>query len=347
MQLYKRGKHFWVRFTVRGRQYRQSTKETTRTAAAVAASDIVKQVQSTGKTPAKDEPIPTLREFARGWFTDFITGNSRLTEKSKEYYLYGILLLDNQRVMSMQLDAITSEDADMIRTDHSASTHNTALRTLRRMLNLAAKRGIINKVPRIQLLVENRRTRLVEPTDEAKIEAVLRGYKHKRGALQTGLCLILDSGMRPMEIASMRIEDVSFERGYIYVPKSKTRAGARYLPMSDRMKEKLFVQIGDRTSGWVFPSKKYLGYPIKSKALGRAWTLACAAAGVSSDLKFYCGRHTFATDAMTMTKNPFLVMKALGHTELSTTERYQHHDIIELGDRMNERNKRREAVTLN
>lgn len=33
---------------------------------------------------------------------------------------------------------------------------------------------------------------------------------------------------------------------------------------------------------------------------------------------------------MEVTKNPFKVMRMMGHTSLSTAKRYQHHDIAEV-----------------
>ena len=340
MQLYKRGKYFWVRFTVNGKQYREGTKEVTKAAAGTRATEIINRVQG-GKPRAAIHGAPTLAEFAGGWFTEWVKSNARLAFKSREYYLYGLLLLRNQKIMSMRIDAISAEDADMIRVAGSPSTHNTALRTLRRMLNLAAKRGLVSKAPAISLLEESRRTLLVEPDAEQRIADELTRPGRRRGSLKTALYMILDAGMRPKEICSMRIEDVNFDRGFVYVPKSKTRAGARFLALTDRMKEKLFAQIGARTEGYVFPSPRFDGSPIKSQALTAAWRKACKAAGVSPDLKLYCARHTFGTDAMSASKNPFVVMKAMGHTELRTTERYQHHDILELGAQMNERNRKR------
>lgn len=343
MQLYKRGKYFWVRFTVRGRQYRESTKEVTKQAAGTKAVLIIERVTG-GKPRPVAAGVPTLQEFADGWFAEWLSANARLEPKSRQYYEYGLFLLAGQKIMRMRLDEITSEDADMIQVDGSPSTHNNALRTLRRMLNLAAGRNpaLIAKAPHIALLEENRRTLLVEPDAENKIADVLARARRK-GSLETALYLILDAGARPKEIVSMRIEDVNFERGYVYVPKSKTRAGARYLPLTDRMKEKLSEQIGKRTEGWIFPSPRYAGQAIKRHALTAAWRRVCNAAGVPADLKLYSARHTFGTDAMTATKNPFLVMKAMGHTELSTTQRYQHHDIVELGAHMNARNRKRAA----
>lgn len=342
MQLYKRGKYFWVRFTMNGIQHRVGTKEVTKTAAGARAMEIIQAFKEQRKPVQVGRvEVPLLREFATGWFSEWLKASSHIADGTREYYEYGLSLLKRQPIMSMVLDSITEEDADMIQTLHSASTHNCALRTLRRMLNLAARRGLITKAPKIHLLNENRRTSLVEPEIEAKVAAELN--RGRRGALRTALYLMLDAGMRPIEIAYLKVEHVNFARGLIYVHKSKTPAGKRCLPLSDRLKRKLFAQIGDRTEGWVFPSPKHnrAGMPINSASLTSAWRVICKRVGIPPEVKLYCARHTFGTDAMDATKNAFLVMKALGHTELSTTERYQHHDIAQLGEQMNLRNERR------
>ena len=346
MQLYKRGKIFWVRFTVQGIQRRESTKEVTKTAAGARALEIIQAFKEQGKKPAR-QISPLLSEFMLGWFTEWTRSSSSLSMKTREYYEYGISLLKHQPVTSMRISTIAEEDIDMINIGHSPSTHNCALRTLRRVLKLAVRRGLIDQAPRVRLLDENRRTSLIEPDIESRIANVIEGEGSRQGSLKTALYIMLDTGARPREIVHMKIEDVNFERGFIYVPKSKTKAGCRYLPITDRVKSKLFAQIGARSAGWVFPSPRRGGMPINSASLTAAWRTACKKSGVSPDIKLYCARHTFGTDAMKATKNPFLVMKAMGHTDLKTTERYQHHEIVELGSHMNERNARRAHGLVN
>lgn len=85
--------------------------------------------------------------------------------------------------------------------------------------------------------------------------------------------------------------------GLIHVPRSKTKAGKRCLPMTARLRKKLLERAGNRTSGWVFASPGYKGDPIQRQALTAAWRRACDLAGVPADLNLYCARHTFGTDA--------------------------------------------------
>ena len=198
----------------------------------------------------------------------------------------------------------------------------------------------IVKVPKFKLLPENKRTYLITPDIEVKIAAQLSKSRRK-GSLKTALYIILDCGLRPIEIVNLKISDVDLTRGVIHVNESKTEAGKRKVPMTDRVKQLLFAQIGKRVDGWLFPSPRYQGQHIKRHALTQAWRKAANNAGISADVDFYCARHTFGTDVMQATKNPFLTMKLLGHTELSTTSIYQHPEMDGIGALMNERNRSR------
>ena len=86
--------------------------------------------------------------------------------------------------------------------------------------------------------------------------------------------------------------------------------------MTTRLRTKLLEQIGTRTDGWVFPSPRYPGQPIQRQALTVAWRKAANKAGVALR-QSVCARHTFGTDAMEATKNPFKVMRVMGHTTLA------------------------------
>jgi integrase len=344
MQLYERGNTYWCRFTYDGKQVRRPTGERTKQAAMARAIEIYNELRDEARAAAKPPPPPSLQTFTEEYFLCWVSETGRLKEKSRKCYRYGAQMLKRQAVYSMRLDRITSEDIDMIQIAGSPSTHNCALRTLRRIFNIAMSKGHLARVPKIALLQERGRKKLIEPATEMLIAEVFSRKRKRAGSLSTALYVILDCGMRPMEIAQMAIADVNFQAGMISIPRSKSAAGERQLPMTDRVKMKLFAKIGARSEGWVFPSPRYAGQSIRPESLTQAWRKAADEAGLARDINLYCARHTYATDVMKATRNAFLVMKALGHTELSTTARYQHHDLDGVGELMNERNRARALV---
>jgi len=64
--------------------------------------------------------------------------------------------------------------------------------------------------------------------------------------------------------------------------------------------------------------------------------------GLPSDLKIYCGRHTFGTVVMERTKNPYVVMEGMGHEDLGTTMGYLHNDTSQLKAVIDEWNRQKE-----
>lgn len=71
------------------------------------------------------------------------------------------------------------------------------------------------------------------------------------------IILIRDTGMRnKKELFRMRIKDIDFTNRAIFIPDSKTPTGRRFVPMSDRVLDILFVRCGERREGWLFPARR-------------------------------------------------------------------------------------------
>jgi integrase len=323
MELFKRGDVYWVDAMIDGKRIRVSTRQRKKGSALEAALRIL---ENGGE---KKKVCPTLKGFVSENFLPYLEAHSDLAPKTKDGYRYGWSLLSGQPIANMQLDQIRLPHLDTIQVQGSPSTHNCAMRTLSRVLHHAVRLDVISVAPKVPLREEKERTRL-QPGVEDKVAAAL-ATSRRRGALGTALYVILDSGMRPMEISRMRIEDLNFLSGLIHVPDSKTRAGVRYVPMTMRLRGKLLEQIAKRTDGWVFPSPRYPGQPIQRQALTVAWRKAANKAGVAADVNLYCARHSFGSDVMEATKNQFKLMKVMGHTTVKTTQRYQHHETADIG----------------
>jgi integrase len=440
MELYLRGKTWWCRFTFDGKQQRHSTKtkKANKTKAQSVAADLLRKLERGESLDEKVAIPPTLKEFAEGWFREWITSSRRLKERSKESYAYGVSLLSKQDLYLKRMDTISAEDADMMKIEGSAATFNCAVRTLRRMFRLAVGQGKIAKYPQLRTLDESRRTELIEPSEEREIATILSskriGREHgsirsafplhqemgmlpfeiaglrvedvdfstgrvrisragryvtmtenaraalakqcrgksdwvfpssnmpgkpitrqavtkaltriKRGrptssALQVAWPIHIDTGLRPHEMVHLRVEFIDLTRGHIDVKTSKTKAGERRIPMSDRVKRILFEQVAGRTEGWLFPSPRYPEKPITRAALTKAFANARTLAGISKSKKLYTARHTFATDMMAATRDPKLVMELAGHSDLKTTMTYLHPETSRAVEILNDRNRDR------
>jgi integrase len=93
---------------------------------------------------------------------------------------------------------------------------------------------------------------------------------------------------------------------------------------------------GDEGPGWLFPSPKSKTGHLNS--IAQSFAGAKARAGIDTRIVPYAARHTYGTYAMRATGNTFAVMKQMGHASLRSMEPYQHQEIDQLLDAVNQRN---------
>src|SRR5215471_11144619 len=155
MSIYKRGGVYWYKFMWRGKLVRESTKQ--------GNDKVARQMEAAHRTSlAKGEvgirekrPSATLVDFLKKDFLPFVEAHFAAAKpKTRDYYSYGVKMLQATDVARLKLDEINSQHAAgfIARNSHlSASTVNCGLRTLRRALKLAGEWGKLEKEPKIVL----------------------------------------------------------------------------------------------------------------------------------------------------------------------------------------------------
>ena len=182
--------------------------------------------------------------------------------------------------------------------------------------------------PKIKLVKEQGRSAIIDSESKTKLLAAAKQ------PLRDVLTIMLDTGMRPGEVFRMCWEDISWERKSIFIPKGKTPRSRRYVVMSDRMCEALDTRRNGQQEGWVFPSDSKPGHVT---TVAKAFEEARTAATLSTEIKLYSARHTFATEVMGATGDLSLVMRVLGHTNAQTAMIYQHPSLERVRAIVNER----------
>jgi len=351
MEFYKRGKTIWCDFTVNGRRYRKSTKQTAKAAAETAAFKMQEQIQQ--GYGLKPKHIPTLAEYGKT-FLEYIEKHNKLTDGSKEHYINTWKRLSTQEIVKLRLDRITTKNVETITVVGSNASHNAVLGTLSRIMNLAVEEGIIRrdrtpyepKFPKFTYLEVPKREAMIEAEDDERISAFLKLKRRgcHNGSLKTAWAIHMDTGMRPIEVANLRVEHIDFQNMKITVGKSKTRNGrGRILPISQRMKDLLIKRVDGRVEGWLFPSPKLPGKPITRGALTNAFYVMRKRLNFPKDKKLYTTRHTFGTEIMNRTGDPYLVADAMGHKDLKTGRIYQHKKVEQIAKVIQERDVERTA----
>ena len=89
----------------------------------------------------------------------------------------------------------------------------------------------------------------------------------------------------------------------------------------------LLTRCGGRQEGWVLPSKRSKTGHLTT--IAKKFREARKAADLPASVVLYAARHTYGTFVYEATKNLQLVMSSMGHGDVRTTMRYQHHDHLE------------------
>ncbi|MCZ8195753.1 MAG: tyrosine-type recombinase/integrase [Hyphomonadaceae bacterium] len=154
--------------------------------------------------------------------------------------------------------------------------------------------------------------------------------------------LLILTGARRGEIQGLQWREVDLARRSIVLPDARSKTGARRIPLSDAAIE---VLEGIKRNGdYVFPANRANAASGHTVGLPRAWRAIREEAGLE-DLRIHDLRHSFASFAAEAGASLQLIGKALGHTQMRTTERYAHLRDDPLNALVNEIGERVKAGT--
>lgn len=143
---------------------------------------------------------------------------------------------------------------------------------------------------------------------------------------KTIISLILNTGLRLSEMASLKWKDVNLMTGQLKVVQGKGSKD-RILYINDDVidevrewKERQFEEWGK--SELVFTTRTLK--QLDGKSVRKMVKTYTEKAGIEKNISPHNLRHTFASDLLRETKNIRIVQKALGHSDISTTQIYTH-----------------------
>ena len=140
--------------------------------------------------------------------------------------------------------------------------------------------------------------------------------------------LLYGCGLRCMEVRSVRLQDIDFDRLQLKVVQGKGKKD-RYVPLSKHLIRGLKSYIeAEKPNTYLFngqPIGRAGGdFDSRYSARGVQWAVkqACKAAGISKDVCVHTLRHTFATHLLEDGLDIISLKNLLGHEDIETTMLY-------------------------
>jgi integrase len=159
-----------------------------------------------------------------------------------------------------KIAAQVSKDSELYKGEVTA---NLAMKTLRILWNFAAERTAdlpTNPVRlRRQWYAEPRRERLVKADELPKFYAAVQALPNP--VARDYLLLLLFTGLRLAETASLKWDDIDLSQRIIRLPAARTKAGRKFdLPMSDFVRDLLVARRALGNAQFVFPGPGKAGH---------------------------------------------------------------------------------------
>ena len=322
MSVYKRGTVYWYEFWFRGHRIRESTGLTNKVAAQQAEA-IRKAGLAEGKAGIA-APMPVVRfgDLVRNEFLPWAEKQYQSHPRTYQRYRESTkpLLASFEK---LRLDAVSTALVEKFRlsrsSEVSSATINRDLAALRLILNLAIRKQYIarNPVKDVQFLDEGPgQMRVISHQEEQRYMAAASPL------LRDVATLIVETGMRPEEVFTIRKENVHLKLGYLFVPSGKTHFARRNVPLTDATINILKRRLLETEGPFVFPGKGDNDKPLIS--VRKPHHKALRAASIDPPFRLYDFRHTFGSrTAMAGVDLPTL-KELMGHSDISTTMRYVH-----------------------
>jgi len=322
LSVYKRGTVYWYEFWFRGHRIRESTGLTNKVAAQQAEA-IRKAGLAEGKAGiAAPMPVVNFGDFVRNEFLPWAEKQYQSHPRTFERYRESTKPLLASFV-KMRLDAVSMASVERFKVTRSSgvsfATANRDLAALRLILNLAIRKEYIakNPVKEVQFLDEGPgQMRVISHQEQQRYMAAASPL------LRDVATLIVETGMRPEEVFTIRKEHVHLKLGYLFVPSGKTRFARRNVPLTNATIDILKWRTVDTESPFVFPRKGDHDKPLTT--VRKPHHKALRTAGIYPPFRLYDFRHTFGSrTAMAGVDLPTL-KELMGHSDISTTMRYVH-----------------------
>lgn len=272
------------------------------------------------RTQAKRDKAENLRTFLDGHYYPFIETHQKSHQRTKwilEHNFKTFMAKPMSSISSLALDRWQKERLDQ---GTKPVTLNRALIGIKAVLNKAVEWNIIDANPidrRKNLKVDqNGVIRWLSDDEENRLHEALENYPLK---IQVIIKVLLNTGMRPMELLSLRWSDVDLAQKQITAHGAFTKTGqTRYTPLNSKAIE--CIQALKQDGEYLFPGN---GPNAHMTSISKHWYKLVKDAKLEN-FRMYDLRHTFASKLVMKGVDLYTVSQLLGHSDITMTKRYAH-----------------------
>lgn len=353
MAVYKRGDVWWYEFVFQGERVRESTHQgNKRIAEQIEAAKRTQLAKGEVGIEEPEEPaaIPVFSVYAPQVMTQLkADGKNAGTVAFYEQKLK--MLLEFHPLADCPLDEINKKlinefkvfarrtktrravvDGKRVKREYQIgpATVNRALATLRMILYHALDEEIIEAVPKIGkkkkgLMLDGERQRDFV-LDAAAEPFYLAACPEP---LQDAGLVMLDAGLRIGEALALTWPDIHLSPtsaskfGFVHVRKGKSKNAKRDVPLTPRLRERLALRKMHSTTDWIFPNEANDG-PFLVTSLDHQQEKVREALKLPADFVVHSLRHTFGTRLGLSGADVFTIMRLMGHSSVTVSQRYVH-----------------------
>jgi len=329
IQLFKRNKTFWIRYSLNGKQYRESLKTQDSAVARRVVVQLEKQVVL-GVHQVPNEKYP----FDQFWERYFKYAETHKRPKTIQIDRWAIKeLCNHQNVQCLQdlsTARIESFKEHLKRSGSSPNSVNIHLRHLSSIFGMVVKWGLLAKNPFSGIAKFKTEKKPPRFLTKEQIEILLEIAKKQGRDLYLVFLLGIFSGLRKNEIVNTRWEWFNFERRTITLTPLgdfhlKTYE-CRTLPLHSRIEEALLPE--HQNEGYIFQPDKTEHHWQYRYEFKTAFNTVCRKAELNW-VTPHVLRHTFASQLASAGVSLYKISQWLGRSNFSTTQIYAH---LQAGD---------------
>lgn len=277
----------------------------------------------------------TLHETAEE-FLVFIGSVRCLSENTVEGYRGDLIRLEKDLGSEKKMEEISLGDlrnsvGSMSAQKFSVATMNRFISSVRSMFSYAKKYGYVSKNVSLELKKLKSPKPLPKFMTQTEVDEICRMPDEKKilwPARDKAIFEVLySSGCRVSEISSLKMQDISSDlKSAVVTGKGRKDRKVFFEEDARNALKKYFAERKEK-----FPQKEFAflfvnqnGRPLSSRGISYILNRYSGAEGTNRHVSPHVFRHTFATSMLNDGADIRAVQELLGHSSISTTQRYTH-----------------------